>query len=1536
MAGSGSHKRIEGDALDSGSGIAGVYVAWHPWLDHVYGPRKLFKIGYSDNLAGRLTDSCYVTCFSDEWEFLATFEVRRTEDARLLERSVLHACASRSVPTRELINASPDELLDVIKKVATKLGMTFRFRLRPKYLSSSAKEAESPLKLLFGVKSFTTSKREVLDWALVSLKLDGLQLPPLGKSDGKSATSETGAASDSTEMSAILRGISHAADKLAAESTGLATDKLAAVPSPTSEGGVGEEDNEDTIAAKVIKIASELEEVLPTGPDMIEDVAGDDESDVAEAIERVSGVMLDPHAIPKPIDLRDYQQAAVRQCMDELAASRRTILIMACRCGKTPVAYEIIMRHLNGGAGGNVAKDPVGCFLVPGLPLLRQTSMKIASYGASCKLLLVGSDVRPVLLPGGLSITMTTDPDKIMRFLNEEKGPRLVLSTYQSSHLLPSDAFAITVFDECHRVCGGIEPSSFNHMLLAPQHGNRLFMTATPVYHGPVNMKAKELFGQISFRYTLRQGINEGFVNPYKLRIVAGPSSCVDFSDHIITSMKMVDQMLVFCNSVDDCEALVAKLNSATLPNDVQPFSAVTVHSRMKTGSVAQVILMTATTKRLVVVNCRLFQEGVEIPTLNAVFFAAPRVSPREIVQSMCRPLTKLDHKPPSYVFLPILHDKTQSTYTVPNLQRYAAIVPFAEALLAEDSRVYDAVCDPTHAQDFRVVGTKTLRMSNDQLEMFVMPNIWRVMSHTRTMRKKLLLPKHIPWEKGMRELRRIVESCNRYPRSSDAWIVGTEEVNIAAFHRLCVKGYLDDTLEVYKRKELDALPGWQPFGVGGPFPWTICIGYLREYLTKHNGAPPPVDARCAYTGLEATPLERIAGLFLHIQLMDTRTALRMPLGKQRDLDCLCNPFGIKWRKPRDPQSNLAIAAGDNDSTLLALSAVAFQAALASDKRAAFLDEHYPGYPQKHAACESIDVINSGSSPMRKKKKSIGERLQDLQFSRTMDIDDKPVYHCKLCSVTILGENNWATHSGGKSHRLLVQKLLTGMEEARARRKAVAYEQSSREVADSGLPSGSAAEKLSQQMASETSAVSEEAGGDEVDEDDEDAVADVGEKGATSDAGEDTSAATSTVSSASAVAGGVEPTGEAAPSQPSETVSTAAKSISEASIFITLPDGLVGCSVCGTTFHATFLSVHEASALHRQALSSGGVAGGAVGSFVVGQQQQHDEFIRHLGGDKFACSLCDVKDINKNSIGPHIASKSHTKAIARRQLIKQIFSPENHEQAKFFSQTGPPGTSEQLHCLCCEQTLQVNQYMQHTKGANHLKMVEMANTTFENVVGRAERHIFERVSAESSGGGEVVSRSQSPFVHVRCIACNKVMRAWEVLAHKTEPTHVIRISSVQPQKSGEGAPTSASGDSVLSRDGEDTLPPGTMSSSPAKAFSLPFVEAVPGSTNSTCTLCKSVMATQADVLSHLKSKAHIRQVKIHETMLGLNDEQRELLEVLEDQSLRCKCCEMSFQPESAPSHFAGKAHEKNLTRMIFSGTSPAELCARADETVIVV
>ncbi len=651
-------------------------------------------------------------------------------------------------------------------------------------------------------------------------------------------------------------------------------------------------------------------------------------------------------------EARPYQEAAVLNCITDLKGASRSILHMACRCGKTKVAYEVIQTYL--------ARNQKVLFLVPGLALLRQTAQKLVSYGLSAPLLLIGSDPLPVSLGKSREpILMTTNWERIRDFFATEEAA-LVVSTYQSS-AIPPDTFDLIVFDEAHRVCGDTTERVFNYVLLNHTKSHHFFMTATPRYDGEISMNQRARFGGVAYRYHLREGINGGYVNNFRLELVVasgaetGPfdaNDCLAWQIKTAMETQGVKKMLIFCKNISHIVSLSEKVE-ATKGN----FVCYSAHSRMSSKIRARIVRQfTDTKKPALMFNCRLFQEGVEFPDLNAIFFAAPRHSPIEIIQSLCRPLNKKPSKPSSVIFIPLPYDPTSSFDSSPNLRRYSTIVPFIDALLAEDPNFYDHLLGVGHPYPFGcfpVLGKYALEKKINRQD--ILDAVKRVVRYGPGSRRgfdRLLSPSRIPWERGFQELKRIVCQCGRYPKTVDGGEISPGVViPFYRWYRWVVKGYLSGKnlqlhtiigktlepdlidlvskfcgftpdpsvfLEPFQISQLESLEGWTVFGVKGPYPWEECMKFLETWLEDHNGAPPMVEInRGGYVCLEATWMERLSGALTCVNQGDGRarkgglpgSGFTVSEQKQADLDRICGRFGLRWRKERDAQGELLVTA---------------------------------------------------------------------------------------------------------------------------------------------------------------------------------------------------------------------------------------------------------------------------------------------------------------------------------------------------------------------------------------------------------------------------------------------------------------------------------------------------------------------------------------------------------------------------------------------------------------------------------------------------
>jgi superfamily II DNA or RNA helicase len=731
------------------------------------------------------------------------------------------------------------------------------------------------------------------------------------------------------------------------------------------------------------------------------------------------------------IEDREYQTLAISAALAELGANKRAILQMACRCGKTRVAHGVILDYLARPLRFEESARPrrrAVLYLVPSLALLRQTALKLDRYGVDAEVLLVGSDSRPItdlrsLRPSAaaqgpqiprIGAAGTTDPAEIRRACGAAGAPLVVISTYQSSPLLP-DVFDLTVFDESHRVCGdpGLRPST--HVLLNHASGDRLYMTATPRYDAPLSMKDRTRFGGVAFAYHMREGIDAGYVNDFGLELVARAKE-PDVDDKVATAAQIVaalgvlseaytlrappaegaEKLLVFCRSIDHATVLCGEVRAAlAVASPGGRTACLTAHSRMSPAQISENLTrFCAPGEPAVLFNCRLFQEGVEIPALNGVFFASPRHSPRDIIQSLCRPLNVLPGKPPSKVFIPVAYDAAADPDAPANLERFASIIPYFDALVSEDPLLYEHLLDPQGtAYPLRWVdsaaklgGKAPLRYQPAQLLSAAIRSVRRG-GNGKT--ERLLRTSRIPWEIGFAELSRIVHDCGRYPKTTDACIVyGSARVNFSLFYHHARECYVkrsegkDQPLEPHQLNALAALPGWSPYGVEGPYPWRETLEFLERWLAGHDGSTPMVEInKGGYVGLEATPIERLSGTLTCINQSDGRdrrsrtgdprpgSGFTLNPAKQKDLDELCARWGLRWRKDRSPapEGSAEGAVGslvENEKGEYAGRATFIQEAYRRFKvewaehgeGSAYVREWLPFYPLKHFRQERPDV----------------------------------------------------------------------------------------------------------------------------------------------------------------------------------------------------------------------------------------------------------------------------------------------------------------------------------------------------------------------------------------------------------------------------------------------------------------------------------------------------------------------------------------------------------------------------------------------------
>ena len=212
----------------------------------------------------------------------------------------------------------------------------------------------------------------------------------------------------------------------------------------------------------------------------------------------IKDVFLKPFfAIPnKPI--RYYQQIAINEAIKAILDGKpRNLLTLATGTGKTTIAFQIIYKLWNNRWNlKNEYRRPKVLFLADRSVLVTDPHAKdFAVFG----------DARCLVPEEGLS-----------------SAREIYFSTYQSLaedgnrigafRNLPRDFFDLIVVDECHR--GSASDDSNWRIILDYFHTSvKLGLTATPLRDD--NIDTYKYFGNPLYEYSLKQGIEDGFLAPY-------------------------------------------------------------------------------------------------------------------------------------------------------------------------------------------------------------------------------------------------------------------------------------------------------------------------------------------------------------------------------------------------------------------------------------------------------------------------------------------------------------------------------------------------------------------------------------------------------------------------------------------------------------------------------------------------------------------------------------------------------------------------------------------------------------------------------------------------------------------------------------------------------------------------------------------------------------------------------------------------------------------------------------------------------------
>lgn len=189
---------------------------------------------------------------------------------------------------------------------------------------------------------------------------------------------------------------------------------------------------------------------------------------------------------------RYYQQIAVNRTIEAVAKGQnRIILVMATGTGKTYTAFQIIYRLWKSGAKKRIL------FLADRIALIDQTARGDFRHFKDAMTIIKHKKIDTayniyLALYQGLSDSKTDDAYK-------QFSP---------------DFFDLIIIDECHRGSAK-EDSKWREILDYFHNATHIGLTATP--KETTEVSNIDYFGEPIYTYSLKQGIDDGFLAPYKV-----------------------------------------------------------------------------------------------------------------------------------------------------------------------------------------------------------------------------------------------------------------------------------------------------------------------------------------------------------------------------------------------------------------------------------------------------------------------------------------------------------------------------------------------------------------------------------------------------------------------------------------------------------------------------------------------------------------------------------------------------------------------------------------------------------------------------------------------------------------------------------------------------------------------------------------------------------------------------------------------------------------------------------------------------------
>lgn len=348
-----------------------------------------------------------------------------------------------------------------------------------------------------------------------------------------------------------------------------------------------------------------------------------------------------------------------------------------------------------------------------------------------------------------IGVPVTTDSEKILNFIEfETPRDKVIFSTYQSLDAIVRAldktvgfAFDISFFDEAHRTAGTKDTQMFimgmNDTFIPSE--KRLFMTATERFVSPrivgraheynysiFSMDNYEQYGPTFTSLPFRAAIEQEIISDYnivlccmkesELKSIIDNNIIIDIGDREVDAQNLFKQVLLaktindigirkaisYHRDIVSAKQFISSANSTNLDEVISAITDIVVsdvycdhiNGTMSAGARKRIFDEFIIAPCSVISNARCLTEGVDIPIIDAVYFADPKNSIIDIIQAVGRSLRTVNDNPNkiSYIIIPIIIGDEISAFEDIDPEKFSTLHTVIQALRDQDRILADYI----------------------------------------------------------------------------------------------------------------------------------------------------------------------------------------------------------------------------------------------------------------------------------------------------------------------------------------------------------------------------------------------------------------------------------------------------------------------------------------------------------------------------------------------------------------------------------------------------------------------------------------------------------------------------------------------------------------------------------------------------------------------------------------------------------------------------------------------------------------------------